>query len=101
MTNMKNLKVGDIIVSNIGGEAKVLEVFTNTFVRSAWNSSKESGDLHTFEEAEEWKWKIKGSKETVKEISMEVLEKYKKRKEEEGYIPTIEMLIEDLKNPTQ
>ena len=62
---MKDVKVGDIIVSNIGGEAKVLEVFTNTFVRSAWNSSKESGDLHTFEEAEEWKWKIKGLEEDV------------------------------------
>ena len=33
------------------------------------------------------------------ELLIEVLEKYKKRKEEEGYIPTIEMLIEDLKNP--
>jgi len=29
----------------------------------------------------------------------DVLEKYKKEKEEEGYVPTIEMLIEDLKNP--
>ena len=96
---MKNVKVGDIIFYVIVCEALVLEVLPNSFLKSDWGNFEASGGLWTFTEAEKMGWKIKGSKETVKEISMEELEKYKKRKEEEGYIPTIEMLIEDLKNP--
>jgi len=98
---MKNVKVGDIIVNEDGEEAKVLQVLSHILFVSDWDNFEESASWYTFKEAETDGWKIKGSEETVKNISIEELEKYKKRKEKEGYIPTIEMLIEDLKNPTQ
>ena len=60
---MKNLKVGDIIVSAHRGEAKVLEVLTNTFLRSGWDDFEGGGNWWTFTEAEKAGWKIKGSEE--------------------------------------
>jgi len=60
---MKNIKVGDIIVDKHGYEAKVIEVLTNSFLRSSWDYFKQSGDWHTFTEVEVWGWKIKGSEE--------------------------------------
>ena len=60
---MKNIKVGDIIVGVHGGKAKVLEVFTNTFLRSWWGNFEEAGEWLTFEQAEANGWKIKGSEE--------------------------------------
>jgi len=96
---MKNVKVGDIIVEEDGEEAKVIDVLPNSFSKSWWGDFQEGIIWYTFTEAEANGWKIKGSKKTVKNISLEELKKYKKRKEEEGYVPTIEMLIEDLKNP--
>ena len=98
---MKDVKAGDIIVHTDGDEAKVIDVLPNSFLRSGWGDFEEAGGWYTFAEAEKKGWRIIGSEETIKNISIEELEKYKKRKEEEGYIPTIEMLIEDLKNPTQ
>jgi len=35
--------------------------------------------------------------EELNKLLIDVLEKYDKRKKEEGFIPTVEMLIEDLK----
>jgi len=60
---MENVKVGDIIVHTDGDEAKVIEVLTNSFLRSSWDYFKQSGDWHTFTEVEGWGWKIKGSEE--------------------------------------
>ena len=60
---IKDVKVGDIIVGVHGGEAKVLEVFTNTFLRSWWDNFEEVGEWLTFEQAEANGWKIKGSEE--------------------------------------
>lgn len=34
----------------------------------------------------------------LKEMLVEIIKKYKKDKEEEGYVPTLEMLINDLEN---
>ena len=36
------------------------------------------------------------SKNKLNKLLINALKKYKKEKEEEGYVPTIEMLIEDL-----
>ena len=60
---MKNVKAGDIIVNEDGRKAKVLEVFTNTFLRSGWDNFEEVGSWHTFTAAEKRDWKIKGSEE--------------------------------------
>ena len=57
---MKNLKAGDIIVDTDGEEAKVLEVLTNTFLRSCWCDFEEVGSWYAFAEAEKAGWKIKG-----------------------------------------
>jgi len=58
---IKDVKVGDIIVNGDGNEALVLEVLTNTFLRTRWDYFKISGYWHTFAEADDWK--IKGSEE--------------------------------------
>jgi len=61
---MKNLKAGDIIVSEGGKKAKVIDVLPNSFLRSCWGDFEEARIWHKFTEAEKHGWMIKGE-ETI------------------------------------
>jgi len=57
---MKNVKAGDIFVDEDGEESVVLEVLTNTFLRSRCGEFEEAQGWYTFTEAEKLGWMIKG-----------------------------------------
>ena len=61
--SFQTLLVGDIIINEIEGEAKVLEVGVNTFIRSEWGNFDTAGCSHTFKEAENEGWIVKGQTE--------------------------------------
>lgn len=61
--SFQTLLVGDIIINEIEGEAKVLEVGVNTFVMSQWDNFDIAGSSHTFKEAEIYYWTVKGQTE--------------------------------------
>ena len=44
------VKVGDILVGTGGAEAKVLDVFENTFVKSRWGHFDNNGGVYSFKE---------------------------------------------------
>lgn len=54
------VKVGDVLVHRDGDEAKVLEVFENTFMRSIWGDFDEPSSVYTFSQIKKQNWKIKG-----------------------------------------
>jgi len=71
-----NLEVGDIIVNTSGEEAMVIDVFTNSFVKSDWGNFEPAGNVYSKKEAPAYGWTIKGAvTETVKEMTLEDVEK--------------------------
>lgn len=60
--------VGDVIVNEYGKEAEVLEVLTQSFLKSCWNNPQVAGAWFTFKEAEVYGWKIKGQPEPEPEL---------------------------------
>jgi len=63
------VKVGDVLV-NGGLEAKVLEVFENTFAKSLWNAFTRMGGIYTFDDIKKDGWKVKGKEETPEVIEI-------------------------------
>lgn len=69
------VRVGDILVGTGGAEAKVLDVFENTFVMSYLNDFDAIGRTYLFKEIEKYGWKIKGQESDKTQEAMDLLKK--------------------------
>ena len=58
-TNEKPVKVGDILLDDYGGEAMVLEVLENTFLKSYFGKKDRISGWYTFSEMKGEGWKVK------------------------------------------
>ena len=68
--SLETMIIGDIVVNDIGNEAKVLEVGVNSFLRSYWDGFNKAADSwHTFAEAKKLGWKVKGQVEEKPEFT--------------------------------
>lgn len=77
-TELRAMKVGDIVIDEFDDKRKVLEVLTNTFMCSFVNDFTQILGWYTFEEGEKQGWKIKGQEEeeTVELTHEEIAEKF-------------------------
>ena len=67
------IKVGEVVVNENGGEAKILDVFENTFSRSFWNNFDECFEVSSFKEIEQNGWKIKGKESDKTQEAIDLL----------------------------
>lgn len=68
MRTLREMKVGDILVNEDGDTVKILEVMSNSFLRSSIFDHSMAYTWYTFEEAEKYGLKIQ-QEEPVKEMT--------------------------------